>query len=290
MVTNNLWYDWILIKFRGIKTACVALLILMNCISVLKSRISIAAVAAGLTFASSASAGSIAIFGDNGIDNYLATLGHSVTLVSDSQLATSGFLSSFDAFFMTRAGSSFGTGLSLAASANVSSFVGSSGNVVLLNGDFADGVGSDASIQALIANSVTYALASGRGFIGEFNGSVAALTSNSNGFNPLGLISGSAGSLGSGAGGSSLALYKTAAGASHSITSGLANGYNPPSVEFGASMSGLSGVSVLATFGEGGNAAVIIREGQPAAVPEGGSVLALVGLGFGLMALARRRR
>lgn len=123
-------------------------------------------------------AGNIAVFGDNATDDFLAGLGHSVTLVSDSQLATPGFLNSFDLFYMTRNGFSYGTGLSAAAAANVYSWV-LGARFVLLNADFADGIG-DATINQLTANAVNWVLAGGsRGYVGEFNGSVSALTSNS---------------------------------------------------------------------------------------------------------------
>ncbi len=244
-------------------------------------------VGAVLTLTPKAEAASIAVFGDNSIDNYLAGLGYTATLVSDAQLATAGFLSSFDAFFMTRDGSSFGSGLSAAATANVASFVGASGNVVLLNADFADSVPSDGTINTLVANAVAYAVASGNGFIGEFNGAVAALTANGNSFNPIGLIPGTAGALGGGAGGSSGAIYKTLAGAVNPVTSGLPDGYNPLAVEYGATMSGVPAAMVMATWGVGGNPAVVVRAG--AAVPEAGSTLALLLMVVGATGWMRRR-
>ena len=116
-------------------------------------------------------AGKIAVLGDNATDDFLTSLGHTVTLVSDAQLATPGFLNSFDLFYMTRDGHSYGTGLSAAAAANVYSWV-QGGRFVLLNADFADGIG-DPTIDLLTANAVNWVLAGGsRGFIGEFNGSV----------------------------------------------------------------------------------------------------------------------
>ena len=54
----------------------------------------------------------IAVFGDNATDNYLASIGNTVTLVTDAQLATAGFLNSFDLVWITRDGSNFGAGLS----------------------------------------------------------------------------------------------------------------------------------------------------------------------------------
>src|SRR6476619_7395162 len=97
----------------------------------------------------SARAGMIAVFGNNNTDEYLTSQGFTTVLVTGAQLSTAGFLDGFDAFLYTRDGSSFGTGLSAAAAANVRAYVGSVGNVVLLNGDFADGVGSDSYINQL---------------------------------------------------------------------------------------------------------------------------------------------
>jgi hypothetical protein len=224
-----------------------------------------------------AQAGTIAVFGDNNSDNFLASQGFTVTLVTDAQLATAGFLSNFDAFFYTRDGTSFGVGLSAAAAANVKAYVGSTGNVVLLNGDFADGVGGDAYINQLYVNAANFATSSGHGYIGEFNGAVSGLTSNANGFAPLDLIAGSAGLLANGGGGSTGSITLTATGLSHSVTSGLANNYNPGSVEFGAPISGVSNPLILARY-DGGNAAIIAQAGgSAAAVPEPAS-LALLGM------------
>jgi hypothetical protein len=51
-----------------------------------------AVAAAFLAVPSAASAADVAVFGDNSIDNALTAAGHDVTLVTDAQLATSGFL------------------------------------------------------------------------------------------------------------------------------------------------------------------------------------------------------
>ena len=48
---------------------------------------------------------------------------------------------------------------------------------VLLNGDFADAVGQDAEVEDLIRNSVAWAGATHHGYVGEFNGAFAGLTS-----------------------------------------------------------------------------------------------------------------
>src|SRR3954466_1786670 len=100
-----------------------------------------------LAVPSSASASRVAVFGDNTIDNALTAAGHTVTLVSDAQLATPGFLNGFDVFVYTRDGFSLGASLSAGAAANVRAFVRRS---VLLNGDFADAVPGDAEVRELV--------------------------------------------------------------------------------------------------------------------------------------------
>ena len=236
----------------------------------------------------------IAVFGDNATDDFINGLaGYQAVLVSDMDLATPGFLtgSGFSAFYFTRNGASFGSGLSVAAAANVASYVGLTGNVVLLNGDFADGIGN-ASINQLTSNSVMFAAASGNGFIGEFNGAVSALTANSNGFTPLSLIPGTAGPLGLGNGGSQGSLNQTAAGAGSPVLAGLSFPFNPVGVDFGSVLTGVPNALVVATF-DGGNPGIIVRQGTAApgnAIPEPGTLaLASTGL-IGLIGCVRRRK
>ncbi|MFO0849364.1 MAG: hypothetical protein U0871_12540 [Gemmataceae bacterium] len=237
----------------------------------------VAILCVGLT-AGRADAGLIAVFGTNGIGGYLATQGHTVTQVTDAQLATGGFLSGFDAFVYTRDGSSFGVGLSAAAAANVSAYVGATGNVVLFNGDFADGIPGDANIEQMFANAANFAVASGHGYVGEFTGAVAALTANGNGFSPLGLISGTAGPLGFGSGGSGGTVTITPAGVGSPVLAGVTLPYNPASVEFGASMSGVASPLVVARF-DGDNPAIIVRQGLANPVPApAGLLLGLLGV------------
>lgn len=215
----------------------------------------------GAATARPAAAQSIAVFGDNSTDDLINTMpGFTATLVTDAQIATPGFLNSFAALYMTRDGSSFGIGLSPAAAAGVAAYVGTVGNVALLNADFADGIFSDPFVVTLTENAVRFAAASGHGFVGEFNGAVSALTSNAEGFNPIGLIPGAAGSLGGGAGGSAGSLVLMPPGVGHPVTVGLSFPYNSGSVEFGATMTGVAVPLVLATF-ENGNPALIARGG-----------------------------
>ena len=234
--------------------------------------------------AAPASAQNIAVFGNNDIDDWLSSQGFTTTIVSDAQLATPGFLNSFSAFVYTRDGSSFGSGLSAAAAANVQTYVGSTGNRVLFNGDFADGILGDVQNRQLIKNAATWATGSGRGFIGEFNGAAAALTTNSNGFAPLNLVGGSAGPLGGGAGGSGGSINLTAAGTGHAVTSGVSFPYNSPNVEFGAQYTGVNPAFILATY-DSGNAAIVAVQGVPEPIS-----LALFAPGLAVVGILKRRK
>src|SRR3954469_13384204 len=142
-----------------------------------------------LAVPSAASASRVAVFGDNTIDNALTAAGHTVTLVTDAQLATPGFLNGFDASVYTRAGFSLGQTLSQAAADNVKAYVR---RTVLLNGDFADAVPADAEVTDLVLNSVKWAAATHHGYVGEFNGAFAGLSSNGSGLRALDLVGGSA--------------------------------------------------------------------------------------------------
>lgn len=172
-----------------------------------------ALLASSFTFSSGAHASMVAVFGDNSIDDFLNANGHTATLVSDADLATAGFLSSFDLFVYTRDDASFGSSLSAAAAANVSAFV--TGNVVLFASDLADnGFPGDAT-DTLMLNAVSFA--SNKGFIGEFTGSCAAMSSNSAGLTALGLVSGTCDALGLGPGGDPMDILDTG----HPVVAGV---------------------------------------------------------------------
>ncbi len=145
--------------------------------------------------------------GGNGI---VSTLTHtfgaaSVTLVSTAQLETPGFLNGFDCLVVSRFGSSFGSSVSAAAAANIATYVGSGasqGGVAIFTNDAADnffgatgGDPFDANLNQLFVNAATFAAQTHHGYIGEFNGAVMAMTSNSAGFSAIGLLTGSANSL-----------------------------------------------------------------------------------------------
>lgn len=126
----------------------------------------------------------------------------SYDLVSTSDLETAGFLNSYKSVIVSRYDASFGSALSAAAAANIAAYVGSGatqGGVAVFTNDLADnlfgasgGDPFDANLDRLFVNAATYAALSGHGFIGEFNGAVMAMESNSAGMPAIGLLTGSA--------------------------------------------------------------------------------------------------
>lgn len=142
-------------------------------------------------------AANIAVFGDNSIEDFLNSNGHTATIVSDANLATDGFLDTYDIFVYTRNGSSFGTSLSAAAASNVAAFV--EGNVTLFTSDLADNGFGDTNKATLMLNAVNWS--GQKGYIGEFTGSCAAMSSNNQSLEPLGLLEGECNQLSSGLGG-----------------------------------------------------------------------------------------
>ena len=137
------------------------------------------------------------------IDHYFGTGDYQ--LVSTANLETPGFLNSFGAIVVSRFDSGFGTSLSALAAANVAAYVGvgaTQGGVALYTNDIADNLYGaktdpyDPNLDALFRNGLTYASASGHGYIGEFNGAVMGVTSNTAGFASLGLVQGTASAVG----------------------------------------------------------------------------------------------
>lgn len=126
--------------------------------------------------------------------------GSTVTLVTTSQLATPGFLSPYNALIVSRFDASFGTFLSAPAAAQVESYVGSGasqGGVALFTNDMADNLAGgfdpyDPNLSQLFKNAVGFAAASGHGYVGEFNGAIMGMASNSAGAPALGFLPGSA--------------------------------------------------------------------------------------------------
>jgi hypothetical protein len=211
--------------------------------------------AATSTVSVGAGSGSVAVFGDNQTDDALRALGYSVTLVTDVEIAAPGFLDGFDALYLTRNGSEFGDGLSPEAAAAVAAYVGSSGNIVLLNGDFADSlVTGDPGITQLTANAVAFAVQSGHGFVGELSGAVSALSSNIDQYVPLGLIAGSAADIRTGS--SDGTITETTAGSGHPLLAGVGLPFDPVDVDYGTSMTGVDSALVLATYANGAPAVI----------------------------------
>lgn len=245
--------------------------------------------AGAVIFASPASAAQLAIFGSNNIGS-LYDDSNTVTYVTDAQLATPGFLDSFDAFVYTRDGYSFGMGLSISAAQNVKDFV--VGNVVLFNGDFQDDIGV-ANTDLLFNNALAYVLSGGPGgYLGEYTGAFAAYSANGDGYSPIGLVQGMSGPSGASQGGSDLDIALTPQGASHPVTDGVSFPYDPAAVEFGASLSGENPARVLARFANGNAAIIASPVGQisePPVVPEP-STWAIMLMGVGMVGFCMRRR
>jgi hypothetical protein len=221
-------------------------------------------------------AASIAVFGDNAIDDFLDSAGFEATVVTDEQLSTDGFLASFDAFFYTRNGAETpGPSLSELAAANVQEYVRSAGRGVLLNGDFADTIDAtlnetpDPEIQQLISNATSWSAQTHHGFIGEYTGAVAGLTSNSDAITPLSFVSGSAGPLTGdfpepGDGPAQGEIVKTPAGEGSPILEGVAFPLTDPNDElmFGSIVTGVDSSVVLARYFNPGKA----NDGNPAVI------------------------
>ena len=228
-------------------------------------------------------AGDVAVFGDNFTDDFINTIGHTATLVTDIQLATPGFIDSFDAFYYTRNGAGIGSTLSPAAAANVKAFV--TGNILLFNADAADALNSDPDLQTLTKNAVDFAVSLGGGYIGEYTGTAAALTSNANGLEPLDLVSGAAGGLGSSSS-FNTDWQLTAAGIGHPVTSGVSFPTDPDDTAFAAPITGIDSALVLATYSDRALTPVIIA----VTVPEPTTIaLALAGLCLPLRRRFRHR-
>lgn len=228
--------------------------------------ISLVASFLSLPFASAQESLSIAVFGDNEIDDYLNSNGFEATIVSDADLSTEGFLADFDAFFYTRDDANTpGASLSSTAAANVQDYVGSSGRGVLLNGDFADtllGESPDTEVQQLISNATSWAAETHHGFVGEYTGAVAGLTSNSDELTPLGFVSGSAGTLSDGPADGD--IVETTAGEGSQVLAGVDFPLTDPTGElsFGSIVTGVDSSLVLARYSNPGQP----NDGNPAII------------------------
>ena len=151
-----------------------------------------------LSSAQPAIAAKIAVFGDNSIDNFLASQGHKVFLVDmtllEKPLNEQGSLNDYDIFIYTRNFSTPGAALSPAAASNVRDFFTQSvipGNIVLFMTDLADlidtaehpaqAIDKDHYAEKALLNAVNFVSLGGKGYIGELNGAALALTNNNSG-------------------------------------------------------------------------------------------------------------
>src|SRR4051794_15974325 len=175
-------------------------------------RAALLALAALLLVPASSLAANVAVLGNNQTDEVLAAAGNTVTLVTDAQVATPGFLDGFDGLVFTRNGIAFNPVLSDAAAAQVRAFTK---RAVLLNGDFADGLSSDQEIKDLYVSSVRWASEHGGGYVGELEGATAGLAGNADGQPALNFLAGSAAA--SSFSGLSSTIVKTAAGAASPV-------------------------------------------------------------------------
>ena len=131
------------------------------------------AVGALMLVPASSLAADVAVLGNNSTDKVLTAAGHNVTLVTDAEVATPGFLDGFDVFFFTRGGGSSNATLSGGGGA-ARAFTR---RAVLLNGDFADAVTGDAEVRDCSQQRRVGGRA-GHGYVGEFVGAFAGLTAN----------------------------------------------------------------------------------------------------------------
>src|SRR3954454_16298682 len=219
------------------------------------------ALAALVLLPASSLAANVAVLGDNQTDNVLAAAGHTVTLVTDAQVATPGFLTGFDAFVFTRNGIAFNNDLSAAAAAQVRAFTR---RAVLLNGDFADGVSTEPDIHNLFVSSVRGAGEHGGGYIGELEGATAGLTSNADGQPALNFLAGSA--TASTFGGLTSTIVETPAGQDSPVLDGVTFPHSSTDLNFAATVSGASSPQVLARYQSNNNPAILAGEVKQVAV------------------------
>jgi hypothetical protein len=243
--------------------------------------------------------------GGNGI---LTSLDHafgagSYDLVSTAQLETAGFLSSYRTVIVSRYDSSFGGTMSNAAAANIRNYVGtgaSQGGVAVFTNDAADnffgattGDPFDANLDRLFTNAATFASASGHGYIGEFNGAVMAMNTNSAGFAAIGLLQGDATAVG---GNGAQFIYNVGPiGAGNPIDAGITFPFtDSDNSTFLTRITGADPNNVVDVYCSGnGNGLPAVLANR--VVIEGGGVpepatWALMISGFGLAGAALRRR
>src|SRR3954468_18251856 len=226
-------------------------------------RIAIACTALLACFAAPglAHAANIAVLGNNQTDETLTAAGNTVTLVTDAQVATPGFLDGFDVFVFTRNGIAFNSVLSAGAAAEVRAFTR---RAVLLNGDFADGVASDQEIRDLFVSSVRWAGEHGGGYVGELEGATAGLSANADGQPALNFLAGSA--TASSFSGLSSTLVVTPAGVGHPVLDGVTLPHASSDINFAAGVTGAQDAQVLARYASNNSPAILAGEVKHVAV------------------------
>jgi len=131
---------------------------------------------------------------------------NSFKITTNAQLDTPGFLKAngFNVLIVSRFDSSFGTSVDAAGAANIKAYVGTAnspnqGGVAIFTNDASDnffgstsGDPFDPNLDRLFTNAVQFAANTGHGYIGEFNGAVMAMASNTAGFQALDLLQGKA--------------------------------------------------------------------------------------------------
>src|SRR3954468_8745906 len=224
-------------------------------------RAAMLALATLLVVPASSLAANVAVLGNNQTDEVLAAGGNTVTLVTDAQVATPGFLDSFDVFVFTRNGIAFNPVLSAGAAAQVRAFTK---RAVLLNGDFADGLNNDQEIKDLYVSSVRWAGEHGGGYIGELEGATAGLTSNADGQPALNFLAGTAAA--ASFGGLTLTIVETPAGQDSPVLDGVTFPHSSTDVNFAAGITGASSPQVLARYQSNNNPAILAGEVKQVAV------------------------
>ncbi len=206
----------------------------------------------------------VAVFGDNSLDEFLNSNGHTATVYSDADIAA-GMANSADVFVYNRDGSGFGADLSAGAATEVLTNFGG-GNTTAIFTDITDDY-SPVDSTNLLLNSVAYS--GNKGFMGLFNGAGWALEN--------GLLPGT--SLGETGNSNGTATYIVTQG--HPVTSGLSGSWGSPQDDYLSYSTGIPSANVLAVD-SAGNVLVAVNP-----VPEPGTMAVL---GLGLAAAARRRR
>jgi len=249
----------------------------------------IAAICLAAAAASPAWAAKIAIFGSNAnVFDFFDDGSNVVDVVTNADLQTANFLDTFDLFVYVydSPGTLLTPNLTASAAGAVNSFV--TGNVVLFTSDLADTVLLGGAATTLMTNAASYA--GSKGFIGMLTGACAAMTSNTEGLQSIGLLDGSCTDIGIGPGGDPLEVVQPLS----PIVAGVPSGTNlGAGHEFFATLNVNDQSSIVAynTLANGarGIPSIVGFERQTPSVDEPGA-LALLGFGLAALALARRRR